>query len=96
MNYNAYSFVMDFALMSILLVVAQLLRAKIKFLQNFYIPSSVIGGVLGLILGPQVLNWIPWSAKIGSYAYLLVCILFAGLYIGNKEKVSPKTIFKNV
>lgn len=44
MNYNAYSFVMDFALMSILLVVAQLLRAKIKFLQNFYIPSSVIGG----------------------------------------------------
>lgn len=96
MNYNAYSFVMDFALMSILLVVAQLLRAKIKFLQNFYIPSSVIGGVLGLILGPQVLNWIPWSAKIGSYAYLLVCILFAGLYIGNREKVSPKTIFKNV
>lgn len=46
MDYNAYSFVMDFAFMSILLVVAQFLRAKIKFLQNFYIPSSVMGGCL--------------------------------------------------
>lgn len=96
MDYNGYSFVMDFAFMSLLLVVAQFLRSKIKFLQNFYIPASVIAGLLGLICGPQVLGTIPWSEKIGSYAYLLVCILFAGLYIGKKEKASVKKIFKNV
>ena len=96
MDYNAYSFIMDFAFMSLLLVIAQFLRGGVKFLQNFYIPSSVVAGVIGLICGPQVLNIIPWSDKIGSYAYLLVCILFAGLYLGKKEHVSIKEIFHNV
>lgn len=96
MDYNAYSFVMDFAFMSLLLVAAQFLRTKVKFFQNFYIPSSVLAGLLGLVLGPQVFDIIPWSDKIGSYAYLLVCILFAGLYLGKKEKTSLKTIFKHV
>lgn len=96
MDYNAYSFIMDFAFMSLLLVIAQFLRGGVKFLQNFYIPSSVVAGVIGLLCGPQVLNIIPWSDKIGSYAYLLVCILFAGLYLGKKEHVSIKEIFHNV
>lgn len=96
MNYDAYSFVIDFAFMSMLLVIAQMLRAKLKFLQNFYIPSSVIAGLLGLVLGPQVLNVIPWSGKIGSYAYLLICIVFAGLYLGKKEKLDIKKIFHTV
>lgn len=96
MDYNAYSFVMDFAFMSLLLVIAQFLRARVKFLQNFYIPASVIAGLLGLICGPQMLNIIPWSNKIGSYAYLLVCVLFAGLYLGKNEKTSIKKIFRNV
>ena len=96
MNYNSYSFLLDFAFMSLLLVIAQLLRSKIKFLQNFYIPSSVIAGILGLILGPQLFGAIPWSNEIGSYAYLLICVVFAGLFIGKKEKISFKKIFGKV
>ena len=61
MEYTAYSFVMDFAFMSLLLIVAQFLRSKFKPLQIFYIPSSLIAGLMGLLLGPQVLNIIPWS-----------------------------------
>ena len=82
--------------MSLLLVLAQFLRGKITFLQNFYIPSSVVAGLIGLLCGPQGLDIIPWSDKIGSYAYLLVCILFAGLYLGKKEHVSVKDIFLKV
>ena len=96
MNYDAYSFVMDFAFMSLLLIVAQFLRAKIKFFQRFYIPASVLAGIMGLLCGPQVFNLIPWSEKIGSYAYLLICIVFAGLYLGKKEKLNVKQIFHNV
>lgn len=96
MDYTPYSFLIDFCFMSLLLFIAQFLRAKIKFLQDFYIPSSVIAGIFGLVLGPQVLNIIPWSPKIGSYAYLLVCVLFAGLFLGKKEKVSIKKVFRNV
>lgn len=96
MDYNAYSFIMDFAFMSLLLVLAQFLRGKITFLQNFYIPSSVVAGLIGLLCGPQGLDIIPWSDKIGSYAYLLVCILFAGLYLGKKRTCTIKDIFLKV
>lgn len=96
MNYDAYSFVLDFAFMSLLLIVAQFLRAKVKFFQKFYIPASVLAGLMGLLMGPQLLNIIPWSEKIGSYSYLLICIVFAGLYLGKKEKIDVKQIFHNV
>ena len=96
MNYDAYSLLVDFGFMSLLLVIAQFLRSKIKFLQKFYIPASVLAGIMGLILGPQVLNIIPWSGKIGSYAYLLICIVFGGLYIGKKEKLNVRKIFHSV
>ena len=61
MNYDAYSMMLDFAFMSLLLIVAQFLRAKVKFFQKFYIPASVLAGSMGLICGPQVLNIIPVS-----------------------------------
>ena len=56
MDYTHMSFLYDFAFMSLLLIVAQFLRAKIKFLQMFYIPASVLAGIMGLVLGPQFLN----------------------------------------
>lgn len=96
MEYTHMSFLMDFAYMSILLIIAQFMRARIKFLQNFFIPSSLLAGLFGLALGPQFLNIIPWSGKIGSYAYMLVCVLFAGLFLGKKEKISFKKIFHQV
>lgn len=96
MDYSHMSFLYDFAFMSLLLVVAQFLRSKIKFLQMFYIPASVLAGIMGLLLGPQFLNIIPWSGKIGSYAYMLVCVLFGGLFLGKKEKTNVKKIFTKV
>lgn len=92
MEYTQMSFLMDFAYMSVLLVIAQFMRSKIKFLQNFFIPASLLAGIMGLFAGPQFLNIIPWSGKIGSYAYMLICVVFGGLFLGKKEKVSVKTI----
>ena len=64
MSYDAYSLMLDFGFMSLLLLAAQFMRSKIKFLQKFYIPASVLAGIIGLICGPQVLNIIPWSGKM--------------------------------
>lgn len=96
MEYTHLSFLMDFAYMSVLLIIAQFMRAKIKVLQNFFIPSSLLAGLMGLFLGPQFLNIIPWSGKIGSYAYMLICTMFGGLFLGKKEKVSAKKLFHEV
>lgn len=84
MDYNAYSFICDMAWMSLLLIIAQIIRTLVKPFQKLYIPSSVIGGGMGLILGPQVLNVIPWSDQIGSYAYLFVLFLLD--YTWEKKK----------
>lgn len=35
MDYNAYSFIMDFAFMSLLLVIAQFLRGALNFFKTF-------------------------------------------------------------
>jgi len=61
MEYNYMSFLTDFCFMSLLLVIAQFLRAKIKLFQMFYIPASLLAGILGLLLGPQFVGLIPWS-----------------------------------
>ena len=42
MEYTNMSFLYDFAFMSLLLIIAQFLRSRIKFLQMFYIPASVL------------------------------------------------------
>ena len=96
MEYTHMSFLYDFCWMSLLLIIAQFMRAKIKFLQSFFIPSSLLAGIMGLLLGPQFVGIIPWSGKIGSYAYMLICVMFGGLFLGKKEGMSIKKIFNEV
>jgi ESS family glutamate:Na+ symporter len=96
MNFTAYSLLVDFCIMSFLLFISQLLRSKIRFLQNFYIPSSLIAGFIGLFAGPQFLKIAPFSSQAGSYPYLLVCVLFAGLFLGKQEKIGFKKILGQI
>src|SRR5690554_6862686 len=94
--FGPYEMLIDFALMSILLFIAQILRSRIKLIQNFYLPSSLIAGVAGLLLGPQFADVIPFSSQAGSYPYLLVVVLFATLFIGQTEKHSLKKVIDDV
>lgn len=61
---TAFDLLIDFAIMSLLLVVAQFLRAHIKPIQKLLLPSSVVAGLIGLVLGPQCLNLLPLSPVI--------------------------------
>ena len=45
-----------FILISVFLLVGAFLRAKVKTLQKLFLPASVIGGFIGLLLGPIVLK----------------------------------------
>lgn len=91
---TAKAVLMDFGLMSILLVVAHLLRSRIKLLQNALVPTSIIAGFLGLFGGYQFLDWLPFSMQGGDaraptmdlYPGLLVVLLFATLFMGQREK----------
>lgn len=89
-------FLLDFATASVFIMLGQLLRAKVKFIQKFFIPASMLAGFMGLALGPQVLNVLPLSGSIGSYPTMLIMIIFASVGIngftmnkgGSKEEIA--------
>ncbi len=68
----------------IVLGIARFIKRGSGILQKFFIPSALVGGVIGLILGPQVLNTIP--AELTGYwqewPKYLITVVFAGLFLG--------------
>lgn len=91
---TAYDLLLDFAIMSLLLFAAQFLRAHIKILQKSLLPSSVIAGFIGLILGPQFVNVLPFSSAVSSYSGVLIVVLFSSLFIGMSSMGSFKQTMK--
>lgn len=86
----------DFCVMSALLFVSKVIRAKVRFIQKLYIPTALIAGFLGLIFGPRGFGWIPFSPEIGNYAGILIAVLFGSLFLGDKTKASFKQMFNRV
>ena len=84
-----------FCLLAILLVLGKTLRILIPFLQRCYLPSSVIGGVIGLIVFqcfPGLVSAETVSA-ISKIPGFMINVVFATLFIG---VVTPplRTIFR--
>ncbi len=80
-----YTLITDFAIASIFILIGQFLRSKIKFIQSSFIPASLLAGIMGLFIGPAVLNLVPLSDNIGSYAGALVIIVFSAVGIEGME-----------
>lgn len=80
----ALTIVTSFAGLSLLLVVGKFLRVKIKLLQKLYIPTSVIGGILGLLVLQIFGSSIPphWTAGWAKLPGFLINIVFAALFLG--------------
>ena len=80
----------DFCIISGLLVIAHLLRASIPWLSRFLIPSSMIAGLIGLALGPGGYDLLPFSrgedgnTLLGTYPGILIVLLFATLLMGHR------------
>lgn len=43
-------------ILGVFLLIGKYLRVKVKWLQNLFVPSSIIGGFVALLLGPQILG----------------------------------------
>lgn len=79
-SFTIKEFVLDFAVVSLLLVVATIARSRITLLQRFLIPSNLIAGFLGLLLGPELLRWLDFSPeRMGVYVYHLLALTFIGV-----------------
>lgn len=82
MDITIWDVMIDFGLMSIALVIGIILKANIPLIQKTFMPASFIAGVLLLILGPSVLDVLPFSDWMGSYPAVLIAVVFAAIPIG--------------
>jgi ESS family glutamate:Na+ symporter len=76
--------VTSFAGLSLLIIIGKFLRVKIKLLQRLYIPTSVIGGILGLLILQIGGDAVPagWTAGWSQLPGFLINIVFAALFLG--------------
>ncbi|RJX65206.1 sodium:glutamate symporter [Vibrio sinensis] len=81
----------DLAIAGCLLIIAKILRVHVPLLQKMYIPSAVLAGILGLVLGPAVANWLPWTPTFTANAGLLTAALFSALGLAT-DIPSPKVV----
>lgn len=77
-------------------VLARLIKRNLSLLQRFFIPSSIIGGVLLLAIGPQAVGVIPSSITqfLSLLPALLINVVFAGLFLG-KATPGPRQIWQH-
>jgi glutamate:Na+ symporter, ESS family len=80
--------VKEFLFLSLFFIIAVILKRKIGFLQKFLIPTSIIGGFIGLILGSEILNWITLdSEKLGLIIYHLMAVGFISVALKERKNV---------
>jgi ESS family glutamate:Na+ symporter len=72
--------ILDGALLSVFLLIAAFLRARVKFLQNFLVPVSLIGGFLAMLMNQSFLGLIDFNPdRLGIYVYHLLAITFVAM-----------------
>lgn len=89
---------MSFVILSLLLLTGYWLRVKIRIFQKYFIPSSIIAGFLGLILGPDVLGSLfPSHSTLSSGVFprdmisvwreipgIFITLIFATIFLGKR------------
>lgn len=76
-----------FTEIAILLLAGVLIRDIFKPIRKTFLPASVIGGVIGLILGPQFLNVIPIPDLFGQLAGPFGVIMMTSAVFGIELKL---------
>lgn len=79
MDYTPYTLLSDIGWISILLIVGNVLRNRLKVLQALLLPAPITAGLIGLVLGQEVLGVINWSDQVGTYTTLLIAVVFASM-----------------
>lgn len=67
MEFTPYTLLTDVGWISVLLIVGNILRNRLKLLQALLLPAPITAGLLGLLLGDEVLGVIHWSDQVGTY-----------------------------
>ncbi|CAM3122075.1 sodium/glutamate symporter [Corynebacterium gottingense] len=79
MEFTPYTMLTDIGWISVLLIIGNVLRNRLKVLQALLLPAPITAGLIGLVLGQEVLGVINWSDSVGTYTTLLIAVVFASM-----------------
>ncbi|HLS24156.1 MAG TPA: sodium:glutamate symporter [Pseudogracilibacillus sp.] len=79
MDISLWDIFIDFGIVSLLLVIGVILRAKVGFIQRSFMPASIIAGIIGLILGHNGFGILPFTHYVGDYPSILIAVVFASI-----------------
>ncbi|WP_110111951.1 sodium/glutamate symporter [Bacillus sp. CGMCC 1.16541] len=85
MNLSAWDMFIDVGFIALLLLVGTIIRAKVRWVQNLFLPASIIAGILALALGPNGIGIIPFTDQIGTYPGILIAVIFGALPIATQN-----------
>lgn len=103
-EYTPWALFTDFGLIFGLILIGKLIRVKVKFIQSLFIPPSLIAGLLGLILGRNGFDILPFSSYLGTYSAILIALVFGSLPFTStnpklseiKKRVGPLWIYSQL
>lgn len=90
-DFTPWTLFTDLGIISILLLAGKIIRVKVKLIQKLFIPPSLLAGLIGLAFGPNGLGWLPLSGNLGTYAAVLIALVFGALPLA-----SPSVSFKEI
>src|SRR5574344_3048882 len=84
-DFTPWSLLIDVGIISGLLLLGKLIRARVGVIQRLLIPPSLIAGFCGLIFGPEILGCLPLSSNMGTYASVLIALVFSTLPLTSRR-----------
>lgn len=79
MDYTPFSLLIDVGWISLLMVIGNVMRRKLRILQELLLPAPIMAGLIGLVIGPHALGWVGFSDKMGDYSTILIAVVFAAM-----------------
>lgn len=80
----------DMILIGVFMLAGFFVREIVKPIQKLFLPASLIGGLLALILGQQMLGLVEIPESFSKFSNVLIAPIMAALLFGvtiNKKKV---------
>ena len=98
-SFTPWTLFVDIGIISLLLLIGKLMRVKIKWIQQLFIPPSLLAGFIGLACGPHGFDILPISEQTGTYAGILIAFIFGALPLtsqknkGNQQEIGAMWVY---
>jgi len=87
--------ILDALILSMLLLLGHFIKRKVPFFNRFLLPSAILAGLMGLILGPELLGIIPLDLdRLGMYVYHLLALGFISLSLKDRPMTPSRPVIK--